>query len=297
MIDTLSVQQMLTLLVLFAAIVGGEEQFTRAGCAPSSEVNDALKRAELTASEWLGEDEARELLNSLKRHGKRHTDGTVCFSRSDFEQFGLLASQLYLEIKTTERQFKPTFSGTEKDESVASSSQCVCLGCPESYSSFCGKSFKAACCPTFCRNMFSAMALAALSGVEGSGLESCCEHGSKPCPRATPTSRRSTKTKAKATTKPRFDFRGRIGNPRKPTVTPSVEIGPQQPEAGVVGTPLGDDFRPVGQGSDILASISPSPLPSSAGTLFEDTSLVIAVPDVGEQEEEPLASLDIEEQL
>lgn len=291
------VQLVLPFLVLYATVGGGAAQSARAECAPSSEVNDALKRAERSASEWLGEDEARELMNSLKRHGNRHTDGTVCFSQSDFEHFGALASQLYLEMKTTERQFRPTFSGAEKDESVASSSQCVCLACAESYVSFCDKSFRAACCPTFCRNMFSAMALAALSGVEGSGLESCCEHGSKLCPKATARSRRSTKTKAKATTKPRFNFRGTTGEMGKQTVTPSAERSPEPSTAGALGTSLGGDSRPVGQTSDILASVSPSPLPRSAGTPPENTPLVIAVPDVLDEEEEPLGSLDIEEQL
>ncbi|KAI0561348.1 hypothetical protein FGB62_87g058 [Gracilaria domingensis] len=220
-------QQFLVLIGICSIIVQTSAQLIRAGCAPDSEVKEALHRAEQSASQWLGKDEARELIESLMKEGKRHSDGTICFSRSDFEHFGTLASQLYQEVEITDRQFRPEFSGAEQDESLGSSSQCVCLVCEESYVSYCDRSFRTKCCPTFCKNIFSAMAVAALSGVEGSGLESCCEDGSKPCPATKPSSRSRGKTRTKASEAPTFNFHRNapsvLPGRAQPTVTPAVE--------------------------------------------------------------------------
>lgn len=81
----------------------------RAGCASDSEVEEALHRAEQSACQWLGHDEAQELIESLKERRERHPDGSIYFSSSDFEHFDTLASQLYQEVETTDKKFDQRF--------------------------------------------------------------------------------------------------------------------------------------------------------------------------------------------
>ncbi|CAN8076299.1 unnamed protein product [Agarophyton chilense] len=127
------------------------------------------------------------------------------------------------------------------------------------------------------------MAVAALSGVEGSGLESCCDDGSKPCPTVKSDSRRARQTRAKATETPTFNFHrnsphlNMLKGRARPTVTPAVESisgGPQTDNQGGQDTKLANEFTmDVSQDTDSLSagpSTSQPLLPSSDPATHED---------------------------
>lgn len=160
-----------------------------AGCAPLSDVQDALSKAQQLVAVELGPKDAAELLAILRERAITAA-GMVCFLSGDFSEFGHILAQFFTNHKqnpvmetATRREddeWQPTFNKDEMEDSGAKG--CVCTTCSAGYVSWCSPSSSVAeCCPDICANIFRAISVGALIGLKSSGVDACCEDGAARC--------------------------------------------------------------------------------------------------------------------
>lgn len=253
----------LVVLMLSFFIVNAESALTE--CAAESDVRSALASAERRAAESIGKTEARQLVEELKRSGVKQSDGTICFTDRDFARFGSLVSAFFREHESASSVRQQQFDFTGQSQPRAEN-RCVCRTCPKDHNSHCAKNGSAICCPQYCANIFRAVSLAALAGVEGSGLDTCCEDGRKACPR------------------PQVQRRG--GAPPKRAKTgstppPELDFGDENDDAVVFqtnSTPLGGFASNLMGSFDGRRTVTPSPsVPPSPSMLLDDDARAEAI--------------------
>lgn len=155
------------------------------GCAPANEVAAAIAKAQNIASQELGPAKAEDLLTKLKEKAVI-IKGEVCFLTKDFADFGRIVAQFFDDyLSNTIRQKsdakKPSFAQADGDDSGASS-RCSCLNCPSGHESWCPPMVsKPRCCPHLCADIFTTISVGALTGLEGSGVDACCEESANEC--------------------------------------------------------------------------------------------------------------------
>lgn len=171
---------LIALLVLWASV-----RADKAGCAPAKEVSDALAKAQNIVSQELGPKKAGVLLTILKEKAVI-VNGEVCFLTKDFADFGRIVAQFFDDhLSNTSRQKsdddKPSFAQAVGVD-VGASSKCSCLNCPSGQESWCPPMQSTPkCCPHLCADIFSTISVGALTGLEGSGVDACCEKSAKEC--------------------------------------------------------------------------------------------------------------------
>ena len=157
-----------------------------AGCAPASAVSIALNKANGIVSKELGPQKARILLEILQRK-ELVLDGKVCFLKADFADFGRIVAQ-FLDVHMSQATRFQSNDDTPSFAQVVETKndypgRCPCLQCPAGQQSWCPPMLSyPKCCSRLCVDIFSTISVGALTGLEGSGVDACCEVSAKPCP-------------------------------------------------------------------------------------------------------------------